>query len=98
VHFAQSVLGFNGQGVRIGILDDGVDWKHSSNWGRCTALATPSSTCRVVASYNPFLETGDTVRGAHMCSIGGHLLGAALEACLVLATAGSGTCSCSDVQ
>jgi hypothetical protein len=61
------VLGFTGQGMRIGILDDGVDWRHSSNWGRCTGLATPNGTCRVVASYNPFSATGDTVRGAYTC-------------------------------
>jgi hypothetical protein len=73
VHFAQSVLGFSGQGVRIGILDDGVDWKHSSNWGRCTALATPNGTCRVVAAYNPFSETGDTVRVVHKHACCGNL-------------------------
>lgn len=52
VEMAQRELRLSGKEVRVAIVDDGVDFLNSTQWGACTGIATPAATCRVVAGFN----------------------------------------------
>lgn len=43
--------GLTGRGVRIAIIDSGIDYTHPA-FGGCTAVNTPEGKCRVVAGYD----------------------------------------------
>ncbi|KAF8060294.1 vpr [Scenedesmus sp. PABB004] len=43
--------GLTGAGVRIGIIDSGIDYTHPA-FGRCTAVGQPAGRCRVVAGWD----------------------------------------------
>lgn len=50
-------MGLTGRGIRVAVVDDAVDFVKTPNWGKCTGIATPADTCRVVAGQN-FEEQG----------------------------------------
>ncbi|WP_336167079.1 S8 family peptidase [Acinetobacter sp. 161(2023)] len=62
--------GFNGTGSSVAVLDTGVNYLHS-DFG-CTAVNTPSSTCRVVYSFDSAPDDGaldDNGHGSNVSAI-----------------------------
>ncbi|MDS7943263.1 S8 family peptidase [Acinetobacter sp. ABJ_C1_1] len=55
--------GFNGTGSSVAVLDTGVNYLHS-DFG-CTAVNTPSSTCRVVYSFDSAPDDGSLDDNGH---------------------------------
>ncbi len=43
--------GFTGEGTSVVIADTGLDYRHS-DFGNCTAVNTPASTCRVIQAFD----------------------------------------------
>lgn len=54
--------GYQGAGTAVAVLDTGVDYTRSQ-FGACTAVATPAASCRVVAAYEAAVE--DNARDAN---------------------------------
>lgn len=54
--------GYQGAGAAVAVLDTGVDYTRSQ-FGACTAVATPAASCRVVAAYEAAVE--DNARDAN---------------------------------
>ncbi len=52
VDIAQNTLGLTGAGVRVGIIDTGVDFDHPALGGNGTNGSTPFPTARVVAGWD----------------------------------------------
>ncbi|MCK6429934.1 MAG: S8 family serine peptidase [Burkholderiaceae bacterium] len=50
--FAQDSLGLTGQGVKVGVIDTGIDVDHPAFGGSGTPGATPFPTARVVAGFD----------------------------------------------
>ncbi|WP_220385548.1 S8 family serine peptidase, partial [Klebsiella pneumoniae] len=62
--------GFTGEGSSVAVLDTGVNYLHS-DFG-CTAVNTPSSTCRVVYSFDSAPDDGtldDDGHGSNVSAI-----------------------------
>lgn len=55
--------GFNGTGSSVAVLDTGVNYLHS-DFG-CTAVNTPSNTCRVVYSFDSAPDDGSLDDNGH---------------------------------
>lgn len=55
---------FTGEGTSVVIADTGVDYRHS-DFGNCTAVNTPASTCRVIQAF-------DTATDDHQLDDNGH--------------------------
>jgi subtilisin family serine protease len=49
---AQNTLGLTGQGVKVGIIDTGIDIDHPAFGGSGTPGTTPFPTARVIAGYD----------------------------------------------
>ncbi|MBL8468387.1 S8 family peptidase [Methyloversatilis discipulorum] len=47
--------GYQGAGTAVAVLDTGVDYTRSQ-FGTCTAVATPAANCKVVAAYEAAVE------------------------------------------
>lgn len=54
--------GYQGAGTAVAVLDTGVDYT-LSQFGSCSAVATPSGSCKVVAAYEAAVE--DNARDAN---------------------------------
>lgn len=58
------VMGRQGAGVGIAVLDTGVDYTRSA-FGSCTATGLPAGTCRVVATYEAATNDNALDAGGH---------------------------------
>jgi subtilisin family serine protease len=58
------VMGRQGAGVGIAVLDTGVDYTRSA-FGSCTSPGVPSATCRVVATYEAATNDNALDAGGH---------------------------------
>lgn len=74
-----SQVNYKGAGATVVVIDDGIDFTNSA-FGPCTAVATPSATCRVVVA-NTIVNSGtvntDTSHGTNVAAI---VLGVAPQA------------------
>lgn len=64
----QRELQLDGTGVRVGVVDTGVDYLNTDTFGVCTAIAQPADTCRVVAGMNAANPERPPVRYIQQCS------------------------------
>ncbi|KAF9347945.1 hypothetical protein BGX34_002792, partial [Mortierella sp. NVP85] len=73
VKYAQDVLGLTGKGIKVGIIDTGVDYKHPA-FGGCTGKPGPG--CRVAFGWDfigdNFDETGNPVEDDDPNDCNGH--------------------------
>ncbi len=61
--------GFTGEGTSVAVIDTGVNYTHS-DFG-CTALNTPSSTCRVVYSFDAAADDNNLDDDGHGSNVSG---------------------------
>lgn len=61
--------GFTGEGTSVAVIDTGVNYTHS-DFG-CTALNTPSSTCRVVYSFDAAADDYNLDDDGHGSNVSG---------------------------
>jgi subtilisin family serine protease len=75
------MLGADGQGASVAVLDSGVDYTHSA-FGSCTAPAVPSS-CRVVYSADTAPDDGQLDDDGHGTNVAGIAAGIASASSIV---------------
>lgn len=61
--------GFTGEGSSVAVIDTGVNYKHA-DFG-CTAVNTPSSTCRVVYAFDTAPDDGSLDDNGHGSNVSG---------------------------
>lgn len=74
-----SQVNYKGAGATVVVIDDGIDFTKSA-FGPCTAVATPSATCRVVVA-NTIVNSGTANASPnHGSNVAATVLGVAPEA------------------
>lgn len=71
-----SNLNYRGAGTTVVVIDDGIDYTKSA-FGSCTAVATPTSSCRVIVSNNIVTSGAVGVTSGHGTNVAATVLGVA---------------------
>lgn len=88
---AAAALGATGSGTTIAVIDGGLGNNYLSypDFGSCTAIATPASTCRVVLQHSTY--PGASAETTHGTNVSAIALGVAPQAKLAMFDVFNGT-------